>query len=92
MTARLPLHCLQDKRTLPLELCDGHTLKTLNLEGAFLLAQQRAAEAFVRRVHSTKGKVVLTRDEAFELAHAFDRVTSIASSYHLETCRPGDAA
>jgi hypothetical protein len=35
---------------------------------------------------------VLTRDEAFELAHAFDRVTSIASSYHLETCRPGDAA
>jgi hypothetical protein len=86
------LKCLQDERTLPLELADGHTLKTLKLEGAYLLAQERAAAVFNRRVMNTKGKVTLSRDEAFELAWAFERVVSIASAYHLERCRPGDAA
>jgi hypothetical protein len=86
MTAPQRLPCLQDDRTLPLELCDGYTLKTLKLEGAYLLAQQRAAEAFTRRVHQTKGKITLNRDEALELAHAFERVVSVASGYHLATC------
>lgn len=80
------------REPLPLFLEGGYTPKTLRLEGAYLLAQQRAAEAFTRRVHSTKGKVALSRDEAFELAHAFERVVAIASGYHLETCRPSSVA
>lgn len=63
-------------------------MNALKREGAFLLAIERAAAAFRRRILNTAGPVRLSRDEALELSDQLERVVSIAQGYHIDATRP----